>query len=107
MPYPGRWLVNVSFALWAFCALLVVAWMAPWGVDDVSCQLEPGSSLFGEATRSWLPPGTTCTWNDLRPGLQHVDSPSPVRLLVVAMAVLGPFASTYVRRLLRDSDEEA
>jgi hypothetical protein len=104
MTYPGRWLVNASFVVWGLCALLVVAYLAPWGVDDMTdCELSPGVSVFGEASRSWFPPGVTCTW-DLADGGRYVDRPPMLRLVVVALAVVGPFASLYLRRLLRSSD---
>ncbi|MFB9313400.1 hypothetical protein [Nocardioides plantarum] len=106
MTYPGRWLVNASFVGWGLCALLVVAYLAPWGVDDMTdCALSSGASAFGEASRSWLPPGVTCTW-DLANGAQYVDRPPLLRLLVVAMAVVGPLVSLYLRRVLRSEVAE-
>ena len=104
MTYPGRWLVIASFAFWALCGLLVLGFL-PLG--DATCELAPGSSFYGEAHTSWLPPGTTCTY-DLGPGIPtHTDSPSPLRMLVVFMAVLGPLVSLRLRRLLRSRVAES
>lgn len=98
MTYPGRWLVLITFGLWALCGLLVLGFL-PLG--EASCELAPGSSFYGEASPSWLPPGTTCTY-DLGPGIPtHTDSPSPLRWVIVFMAVLGPLGSLHLRRLLR------
>jgi hypothetical protein len=105
MTYRGRWLVLASFVLWALCAFVVVAWLSPLGVADTDCEFAAGSSRYGEASRSLLPPGTTCTYPDLRGLPAHIDSPSSVRLLVVAMAVVGPFVSAYMRRVLRASPQ--
>lgn len=105
MTYPGRWLINASFILWGLCALLVIAYLAPWGVSDTSCDLAPGVSVFGDATRSWFAPGVTCSWDNLN-GAQHVDRPPMARMIIVALAVAGPMVSLYLRGLLRASVAE-
>lgn len=99
--YPGRWLVILGFAATVLSVLYVVACLAaPSLSGDVSCELTPGSSVFGEATRSWLPPGRTCTY-DLTEYGRYVSSPSPLRLVVVAAAIVGLPATAYLSRLLR------
>lgn len=98
----SRPLAREPFALWAVCGLLVLAWLPLGSADRTSCDLATASSAFGEPSRSWFPPGTACTWHDLVGGTTHVDSPTSLRLLVVvAMAIIGPFVSFYLRRLLR------
>lgn len=81
--------------------LLVVGWLvsaAWWG--DTACEFAPGSSLYGEATVSWLPPGRTCTYTDVIPGETHVDSPEWSRLVVLGVALLGlPMAMNAQRAL--------
>ena len=90
--YPGRGLLAVAFAAWAASVLLVAAWLvAPSLVGATACELAPGSSVFGEASRRWLPPGTTCTYDLSAYGLPTdvVDDPSPLRLVVVGAALVG------------------
>ena len=101
--YPGRWLVAASFVLAALSAAVVVVWLA-LGNDTLMCDFGEASSFYGAAERSWLPPGTTCTWN--ANGIEHVDSPDPSRLAVVAMALFGVPLGRYLRRLLRPADDE-
>lgn len=100
--YPGRWLVVLGYVGWVLCVLLVVACLvAPSG--STTCDLSPGASIFGEASRSWLPPGTTCTWDLSLYGLSSnvVDRPSPLRLVVVVAALVGLPLVRYVARLLK------
>ncbi|GLU49893.1 hypothetical protein [Nocardiopsis ansamitocini] len=53
---PGiAWLA--ATALWL--GLLVAEWATS---GPTSCDLSPGSSVFGTVSWSWLPPGRTCTW---------------------------------------------
>jgi hypothetical protein len=55
--YPGRSLVTVGYVIWAASVLYVGACLAaPSIVGDMACQTSPGSSVYGQATRSWLPP---------------------------------------------------
>jgi len=114
MDYPGRWLVNLSLALWALCAVLVVVWglfalsvMNTSGVGSgfLLCSPGPGASSFGIPSSSWLPPGVTCTW-DLASGETYVERPSTLRLLVVFLTVAGPIASLHLRGLLRAASDE-
>jgi len=102
--YPGRWLVATSFVLAALSAAWVALWLA-LGNDTTMCDFGEASSFFGVTERSWLPPGTTCTWNVN--GLKHVDSPDPSRFAVPAMALLGVPLGLYLRRLLRPSHDDA
>jgi hypothetical protein len=99
--YPGRWLVTLGYMLWAASVLYVVACLAaPSVVGHTGCELTPGSSVYGEASRTWLPPGTTCTW-ELSGYGRYVTSPSPVRLVVVGMALVGLPLLRYLAGLLR------
>lgn len=98
--YPGRWLVALGYLVWVSSVLYVVACLlAPAATGSTGCELTPGSSVFGEASRSWLPPGTTCTW-ELNGYGRYVTTPSPVRLVVVAMALTGFPLLRYLSRLL-------
>lgn len=102
--YAGRWLIIAGVAGWALCVLYVLACLvSPSIVGDAGCELAPGSSVFGEASRSWLPPGTTCTYDLSDYGLpdEVVIGPSPLRLAVVAGALTGGPVVLYLRRLLR------
>lgn len=86
--------------------MLVIVYLSPWGFDDLTdCAAAPGGSVFGEASRSWFAPGVTCTW-DLAGGVQYVEEPPMLRLLVVALAIFGPGASLYLRRILRSAVAE-
>ena len=102
--YPGRWLVAASFVLAALSAALVLLWLA-FGNDTLLCDFGEASSFYGVAERSWLPPGTTCTWT--ANGIEHVDSPDPSRFAVVAMALFGVPLGRYLSRLLRPARDEA
>jgi hypothetical protein len=102
--YPGRWLVGTSFLLAAISAVVVLLWLTV-GNDPLMCDFGEASSLYGTADRSWLPPGTTCTWE--MNGIAHVDSPEPARFAVLAMALLGVPLGLYLRRLLRPTREDA
>ena len=101
--YPGRWLVLAGQAGWALCVLYVIAcWVAPHVVGTAGCELAPGSSVFGTATTSWLPPGTTCTYDLSEHGLPAnvVTRPSELRFVVLAAALLGQPLLAHLRRLL-------
>jgi hypothetical protein len=102
---PGRWLVAGSFVLAALSAALVVLWLALGNDAILMCDFGEASSLFGSADRSWLPPGTTCSWNVN--GIEHVDSPAPSRFAVLAVALLGLPLGLYLRRLLRPARDDA
>ena len=85
--------------LWALCVLVTLAWLA--GPAVAVCELVPGSSVLGEASRSWLPPGTTCTYElPIGPGepVVFVERPSALRLVVVGVVVAGPLAGWLLRR---------
>lgn len=103
--YPGRWLVTLGYAVWIGSVVYVVACLAaPSMLGDLGCELVPGSSVYGEATRSWLPPGTTCSYDLSGFGLSDhfVTGPPPLRLLVVAMALTGfPLLSSLGHLLKR------
>lgn len=75
-------------AIWVL-ALLVwdILLAAEWYFSGpVSCALDSGSSVYGTAEWSWLPPGRTCTW-DLQ-GVTHTDGPPAARLGMLLLFVL-------------------
>ena len=85
--------------LWALGVLLTLAWLVAPAV--AVCELVPGSSVLGEASRSWLPPGTTCTYElPIGPGepVVFVERPSALRLVVLGGVVVGPLAGWLLRR---------
>lgn len=84
-----RWIVPYAVACWGLAVLAALAVLAiPSFVGDTGCELVPGGSFFGRAGRSWLPPGTTCTYDV--PGVgRYVDGPSPFTLAPFAVAILG------------------
>ncbi|GAB6983950.1 hypothetical protein [Nocardioides pyridinolyticus] len=95
--YPGRWLVGTSYALAALSAAIIVFWL--WTAESsLRCDFAMASSFYGTAERTWLPPGTTCSWHAA--DTEHVDRPDPARLAVVAMALCGVPLGRYLRRLL-------
>ncbi len=99
--FPGRWLVIGSLAIWFLAVLTTAAWLiAPAAADSVTCELSAGGSVFGEASRSWIPPGTTCTY-DLGEYGRYVTGPAPARLIVVAVALVAPPVIWHLTRLLR------
>jgi hypothetical protein len=102
--YPGRRLLIAGWAVWVLALLVVLGYLvAPSIVGDAGCELIRGSSVYGEASGSWLPPGTTCTYDLSAYGLPAdlVVSPSPLRLLPVAVAVAGVPVLARLCRLLR------
>lgn len=102
--YPGRWLVAVVVLLWAVSVLYVIACLlAPTVIGEAGCELAPGTSIYGSASRSWLPPGTTCTYNltDAQvPAENYVVAPSTERLLLVAVAIMGLPLAYHLHRVL-------
>ncbi|MGY1652122.1 hypothetical protein [Geodermatophilus sp. SYSU D01119] len=70
-------------------------------VGGAACELTPGSSVYGEPSRSWLPPGTTCTYAaGPATGLDEelVVDPPARRTAVLAVAVAGGPALLLARR---------
>lgn len=101
--YPGRWLVTVGCVVWGVAVLYLAACLvSPSLAGAAGCELAPGSSVFGDASRSWLPPGTTCTYDLSGYGLPAdvVVDPSPLRFAVVGVVLAGPPALLHVHRLL-------
>ncbi|SHG87058.1 hypothetical protein [Geodermatophilus nigrescens] len=98
----ARWPVLLGVAVWLASVLFVAAcWAAPSLFGDSTCELTRGSSVYGEASRSWLPPGTRCTYEaGPSTGLAEelVVDPPARRLAVVAVAVAGGPALLVLRR---------
>lgn len=95
---------------WKFLSAVWVLALLVWGVflgvewyfsGPVSCALGSGSSVYGTAAWSWLPPGRTCTW-DLQ-GVTHTDGPPVARLGMLLLFVLWGVSLL----LLRPGKEEA
>jgi hypothetical protein len=101
--YQGRMLLGLGVAFWVVSVLFVIACLvAPSFVGAAGCELGSGSSVFGEPSRSWLPPGTTCTYDLSGYGLPSavIIEPSPLRLVVVVAALIGLPALLRLRHLL-------
>lgn len=99
--------VNRPFILWAVLWLTVsCAWIALLTLEwlthgPVSCPLEPGTSLYGTSSWSWLPPGRVCTWEiTVDAGTYTVtDEPPIARLGIAALLLLwGASILTLVSR---------
>jgi len=86
-------------ATWVGCAAYVAGALLVPSLGSAVCSLAPGSSAFGEAERSWLPPGTTCTWDITSQGeqIRYVLGPSLTRLVPVAY-VIGFWPAVRLRR---------
>lgn len=98
--YPGSWVVVLLSVATVISALTLAYWLLYFPTNDLlQCAYAPNASLYGEATRSWLPPDTTCTWT--LGGTTHVVEPELSRLAVVALAVLGGPLAYYLHRCLR------
>lgn len=98
--YPGSWLVLTGTALWILAVVYLAAVLAAPSVFDwTSCELIEGESIHGRAERSWLPPGTTCTYSLPQYG-RYTTEPTPLGSVVVVAALLAPGILIYLHRLL-------
>lgn len=80
-------MVIAGLALWAVCCAAWAGYVTLERalVSDTSCPFTAGSSNYGEATWSWLPPGVTCTWRGVDfNGTEYVlvQSPPPSRAIL-------------------------
>lgn len=92
-----RWVTGLG-ALWALAllgwiVLLAIEWYL---TGPTNCPLTPTSSLYGTAEWSWLPPGSTCTWEV--PGGTHTDAPSSARVGIVILFILWGGSLLVLRR---------
>lgn len=72
----GVWIL-ITAAQWAFSS-------------DTDCELSPGSSVYGVAERSWLPPGQTCTYDLEQPGLESFETdPGAASFALPAALIAG------------------
>jgi hypothetical protein len=94
---------RAAFAIWA---ISLTAWLAYLALEAyfaplTICEFATGSSLYGEAGWSLLPPGSTCTFDagllgtDVGP---HVDGPSLDRLGIALVFVLWPLTLAWMGR---------
>lgn len=88
------------------CGCPLRGWIAAGarGCRTTSCELTPGSSSFGEATRSWIPPGTTCTYDLSGYGIATPPGgrSSPLCPVFMVVAVFGLPVLMYVTRAMRN-----
>ncbi|MET1059045.1 MAG: hypothetical protein ABWX84_05585 [Nocardioides sp.] len=102
--YTGRWLVWSALGIWVVSLLLTGYYLAEPSLGFAGCELVPGSSRYGESSRSWLPPGQTCTYAlpaALGQGQPLIEEPPTLRLLVAGMALTGLPLCLHLRRMLR------
>ncbi len=81
-------LLLVSAVLW------MLSIFADWFThrDALSCELSPGSSVYGEPGWSWLPVGHTCTW-PASAGLPAItEGPSWLTMVPAALLLLWGMA---------------
>lgn len=55
---------KIAFVVWV---VALVGWVCLLGLEratmgPTSCELATGSSIYGDASWSWLPPGVRCEW---------------------------------------------
>ncbi len=64
-----------------------------------TCELAPGTSVYGDADWSWFPPGVECTYDEDSLGrvARHIDSPSLDRLAIALVLMLWPLTLAAVR----------
>lgn len=74
---------------WTGVLVLGLAYGALLSVQgDFGCEVEPGSSEFGEFSWSVLPPGPQCTFDDGPNGSTRVSGPGPVMSVWLALLVV-------------------
>ena len=94
-----RTLVRVSFLVSLLCIGIVTAWLVLASRADAhSCELFQGARIYGDPSISWFPPGTTCTYDNGA----FVDTPTYMRLVVVAGAVFGLPFTFWMSRSIRE-----
>jgi len=104
MSYRGRCLVRLTwFSIVSSILLTIGCLLIVPVLGSTSSEFQQGSSLYGDASVSWLPPGRTCTWVGLAG--EHVDRPDLSRLLVVALAIFCAPIASYLERLVVPVDE--
>ena len=101
---------TVGFAVWGLVALMMLASLTFEGLvltGPLSCELVPGSSVFGQSHWSWIPLGRYCVY-DLGNGLpQYVVGPS-MRRGWVALTLLGwPLSLYALLRAIRSAEQRA
>lgn len=91
----NRTLLKVCVAVSLGCIGLVAYWMVvAYQADASSCAL---LGTAGEASVSWFPPGTVCTYGEA----SFVDRPSYLRVPVLLIALGGIPFCWWMRRSLR------
>ncbi|MEX0427296.1 hypothetical protein AB3X52_06675 [Nocardioides sp. DS6] len=102
--YPGRWIIVLGYLVTAICAALVIFWLVtPAFADPYLCTPIWGNGQYGDPSRSWIPPGTSCTFHARASGMQIdiVNRPTAWRLIPLLAAVTGFPLTRHLRRLLR------
>ncbi len=91
--------IKVAAAAWLAVCL---AWIALLGVEfllsgSATCELARGSSIYGDATWRWLPPGTTCRWSEVIYGSNVVITREPPMARVgIGLVLLAWGCTIYI-----------
>ena len=102
--YPGRWIIVLGYVVTVVCATVVIVWLvAPSFAGAHTCLPIWDSGQYGDPSRSWVPPGTACTFHGRASGMQIdiVDRPTAWRLVPLLVAVTGFPLTRHLHHLLR------
>ena len=91
----------LSWLLWSFA---LGAWSILIAVESVftttsACELAPGSSIYGEASWTWMPPGRVCEWTLSIGGssVSVVSEPPVARLGILVVLIVWAGTIFWVR----------
>jgi hypothetical protein len=89
-----RRIVVISLGLWVLClAGYVMFLVIGHNLGDLGCEYPEGSSIYGDPSWQWFPPGTRCSYS-----AHHVDSPSWLSGAAVVLLILWPSVTWVVGR---------
>lgn len=74
-------------------------------LGDLGCELRPGTSIYGDRSWSWFPPGGVCEWDAFQ-APPDGDHQEPSLLRLPAIGVLGTVPVMLIRSRRRDRAAE-